>query len=337
MEHASDQPELTLYMHKKRREWGRAFLVWERNEKRGYLFEDGQEKVVARGFYGLMEPIEAPPEEYEALRARLGVNLKEPRARRSSGTPTLSFDQQLQFFRTEYPEGFDGKPWQSKLRGADAKRRIKRHRDAAVLDAQKRLNQEQLRSWIAQQQYRHLWDTAVEVLKGTDLVPSNVLQSLSGAGPEQLRSLAEDLTEVLYGEGPYEARLDRFAKTVKGTFRTPSWQLVTALPALVLPNDHVCVRPTSMREQLKQLAPTLTLERWPSGAQYSSLLGVATRVQDKLKEAGEKPVDLLDIYDFVRLTTRPAAKRAQLSGSAAAERARSSAPDAVNLESTEAA
>jgi hypothetical protein len=308
MDYASDQSQPTLYAHKKRKEWGRALLLWERNEKRGYLFEDGQEKVLARGFYGLMEELAVSQEEFDALQTRLGVTAQGSHSK-PTAKPSISFHDQLEVFKIEYPEGFDSDEWKDKLRGKPGVRRIKRHRDAAIADAQARLSQEAVQNMLAQQQYRHLWDTAMAVLTETDLVPGSVTSKLSTSNAEHLKALAEGLVEMLYGEEAFDQRFDRFARAFKIAFRVPSWQLVTAFSALVKPNEHVCIRPASLREQIKQMAPGLTLERYPSSIQYTTLLGVATRVQDKLKSAGEQPADLFDVYDFVRVTTRPAAKR----------------------------
>lgn len=306
MDHASDQSRPTLYAHKKRREWGRAFLLWEQNEKRGYLFEGGHEKVLARGFYALMEEIEVDEAEYEALKTRLGVTAQGPS--RSTSTPNMTFDEQLEVFRLEYPGGFPGARWQEKVRGTGAVRRIKRHRQAAINEAQAKLGKQQLATLLEQQQYRHVWETALGVLAGTDLLPSGVLTKLSTNNADQLRSLAEGLTDLIHGSDPHDTRMDRFCRILKLVFRAPSWQLATACQALVVPTNHFCVRPVSLRDQVKQLAPNLTMERWPSGTQYATLLATMCGLREKLQASGEQPADLFDIYDFVRLTTRSGAR-----------------------------
>lgn len=336
MDQPLEESPTTLYAHKKRREWGRAFLIWERNEKRGYLFEDGQEKVLARGFYGLMEAVVVPPEEFEHLRKRLGVAAHGQRTR-ASGAPSISFDEQLRVFRYEYPGGFQGATWQQKIRGKGAARRIKRHRDGAVADASKRLSQAEMTAWLSQQQYRPLWETAVDVLSETDLVPTNIMKKLTCKDAEQLRALAEALADLLHDRTSFDAHFDRFAKAVRAAFKTPSWQLVTAFPALLMPDAHLCVRPTSLKDNIKQIAPGVSLERWPTSAQYGSLRGVADTLRDKLVAAGEPPVDLLDVYDFVRLTSRPAAKN--LVSVASSSTAPSSTPSAEgdDTDDTEAA
>src|SRR5690606_485854 len=117
-------------------------------------------------------------------------------------------------FRIEYPGGFTGSAWLTKHRGRDVKRRIKRHRDGAIAQARERLSQAEISAGLAGQQYRRVWDAALAVLGATDLVPNNVLEKLSGPGAEQLRSLAEDVGGLLHGEGPHEARFDRFANTL---------------------------------------------------------------------------------------------------------------------------
>src|SRR5690606_26156746 len=50
------QAQSVVYQHTKRAQWGLAALVWERDGKRGYRFEDGSERVFREGFYHLLEP-----------------------------------------------------------------------------------------------------------------------------------------------------------------------------------------------------------------------------------------------------------------------------------------
>lgn len=337
MDQALEESPNTLYAHKKRRDWGRAFLIWERNEKRGYLFEDGQEKVLARGFYGLMESVVVPPEEFEQLRKRLGVAAHGQRTR-TAGTPAISFEEQVRVLRYEYPGGFQGDAWQQKLRGKGAARRIKRHRDAAIADAKQRLGRTEMAAWLGQQQYRPLWETAVDVLGETDLLPASVIKKLNCKDAEQIRALAEALTDLLHHGDSFSTNFDRFAKAARMAFKTPSWQLVTAFPALMTPETHLCVRPTSLRESIKQFGPGISLDRWPTSAHYEALRGVAQTLRDKLIAAGETPTDFIDIYDFTRLTTRPAAKNLAALASASTAPA-ASAGDAATDETddTEAA
>ena len=308
MDNASDDTRPTLFIHKKRREWGRALLVWERNEKRGYLFEDGQEKVMARGFYGLMEEIEVSAEELAALQKRLGVT-PDRSVSRSASKPSLTFPEQLQVFRTLYPQGFQGDAWQAKFRGAEGVRRIKRHRTAAIVEVQQRLEHKKVSALLHQQQHEKFWHMAAEVLCHTDLVPTAVSGKLQAVNAEQARLLAQNLADLLHGPGPFEGRFDGFARSVKASLRLPSWQLVTAPLALLNPDEHFCVRPASLRDQVKQMAPGVTLERWPSSIQYNTLLALARQVREKLLAAEQAPRDLFDVYDFVRVTTSPSARR----------------------------
>jgi hypothetical protein len=71
----------------------------------------------------------------------------------------------------------------------------------------------------------------------------------------------------------------------------------------------VCVRPTSFREQAKWMSPRLAIPKVPTGTSYMRALSMAKLVQSRLSELAETPRDLMDAYDFMRVTTRPAAKQ----------------------------
>jgi hypothetical protein len=88
-----------------------------------------------------------------------------------------------------------------------------------------------------------------------------------------------------------------------------TWQLATAVPALVHPNEHFCVAPNVLTYQARWLAPTLKLSKTPGGQLYVRLLAMASMLIDELNGMGIEPRDLLDVHDFVALTLRPAARK----------------------------
>jgi hypothetical protein len=127
---------------------------------------------------------------------------------------------------------------------------------------------------------------------------------------DRRRTLAVAVADLLHGPASFGARLDHFVTAFERAFgRAPGWQLATALPALVHPKEHICVRPTTFREQAKWMSPRLAIPKAPSGASYLRCLSMAKLVSNKLAADAESPRDLMDVYDFMRLTTRPAAKQ----------------------------
>jgi hypothetical protein len=222
----------------------------------------------------------------------------------------MPFDDQLAVFRAEYPEGFQDPLWIETQRGTGAKKRLSRHRDPAIAQAGVELGAAELQARIAQRELRGVSERALSLMRQTDLVSATELAGLTADDAERHGSLATALAELLHGEMGFVARFDRFLAAFQRAFgRAPGWQLATVLPALVHPGEHICVRPASFREQAKWMAPRLALAKLPSGASYMRCLTMAKLVATKLDEQAERPRDLMDVHDFMRVTTRPAAKQ----------------------------
>ena len=119
------------------------------------------------------------------------------------------------------------------------------------------------------------------------------------------------LVELLYGEGPYAARFDRFSSALgSASDERVRWPMVSALSALVHPKEHVCIKPNVFREQARGMAPTFRYTPTPSGASYARLLDIANTVKVQLEAAGEPVRDLMDVFDFIHETLRPKARQA---------------------------
>ena len=306
-----------VFQHEKRREWGFGIIAWEQTHKRGYVFEDGQLRVISEDFYSLMREVDKPPHEvqqfFEALRPRLNVAKSEERVRLTTSpktTTAISFDDQFSIFRAEYPDGFLDQAWTDQQRGKGATKLLARYREPAISKAAARLGAPELQARLAQQQFRSITDDVLAVLRQTDLVPAAELADLKTDDESRRRALATAVFELLHGQASFGTRFDRFLATFERSFgQLPGWQLSTALPALTHPSEHICVRPTSFREQARAMAPRLSLTKEPSSATYAQCLAMAVLVSNKLTERAQPPRDLMDVYDFMRLTTRPAGKR----------------------------
>lgn len=310
--------QFAVFEHEKRREWGLGVLAWETSTKRGYVFENGQLRVLVRAFYPLMKEVERPAEEVRALIATLKPELEAARAelgttattpRRDSGAP-MSFEEQLELFRAAFPDGFEDARWVESQRGTGAKKRLVAHRDAAIAEAQKLLGAEVLEARIASQAFRPVQEDIWAVLKHTDLLPSAELALVKTAEADRQRALALMVMELLHGKNDYGTRFDRFVVTFQQAFGKPAgWQFATALPALVDPMEHVAVRPTTFRAQAKWMAPGSSLPKSPNAAGYRRCLAMAKHVSTRLVEHEQQPRDLMDVYDFIRITARPRSKQ----------------------------
>jgi len=63
---ANESRSPSLFAHKNRKDWGVGVLAWEADGKRGYLFDNGEERTMASGFFELMRRIEHPSAEESA-------------------------------------------------------------------------------------------------------------------------------------------------------------------------------------------------------------------------------------------------------------------------------
>ncbi len=296
-----------LYQHSKRKQWGLAVLAWEQEGKRGYQFEDGQLRVFAERFYHLLEEAECPPEQTARLLAKLG---RASGAGKGDGKDErkLTFEEQVQVFLEEYPESFAGDYWKSQHRGEGSNRRLKRHRDSAIADAQAQLSHEELDRLIAEGDHAEVLRRMIDIVHGTDLVTRAQAEPVARAKPSP--QLSAGLRTLLYGEGEYEPRFDEYCRLLLEAGRKQlSWPLASSIPALILPEAHVAVRPTVLAKQAQWAYPRLRYSSKPEGRVYARILTMARTVRDALTRAEHVPKDMLDIYDFMLATLRPAAQK----------------------------
>jgi len=306
---ATDDSRLpSLFAHTTRKDWGVGVLAWEAGGKRGYLFEDGEERTMASGFHELMRKVEQPSPDQKAASLRLARVLAS-RASASSNSNGPTFSDQLQRFHEMYPGGLSDPKWATDVRGEGVEQRTPKHRAGQILAAQQALSLAALDALIGSQKYEQVWDLVVGALSHTDLVPSAQLKKPKSPTGEQQRDLAVALRELLYGKSPYEQRFDRYVTTLAAYLGEPArWEISTAISALVHPTEHVCVHPTVFRLQIKVTGSRSTAAARPTSAGYTRLLIVTRVVAKKLIENDESARDLLDVHDFIRLTLKPPSK-----------------------------
>lgn len=307
---------VALYAHSKCPEWGMAILAWEAGPRRAYQFEDGKLRTFRKGYYEMMKEVDAPADRAALILAELQRKLGDavPRAGqapvKSKRKPEMTFEEQIRVLRAQYPEGFADPQWLRKRRGKDAKRRTKGHRDAAVADAKETLAEDVMNAAIEAGQFSDVHAAAVKVLTATNLVSGAQLAPLADLPTGRHRSLALALRDLLYGEEAFALRFERFVAVLSLTSkRGPSWQLVTALPALVHPETEICVKPSSFDRQAAYMAPRLRLIPTPNGQLYRRLLEMATAVTTRLTDDGLAPADMLDVHDFIGETLKPSARK----------------------------
>jgi hypothetical protein len=300
----------SLFAHATRKDWGIGVLVWDDGGKRGYLFENGEERTMASGFHELMRKVEHPSPDQQAVSRRLQRMLAARPGESSPSGTAPTFAQQLVRFHEVYPGGLLDPKWVRQIRGEGAEQPNPQHRAVLLQDAQEQLSVNVLDSFLANQHFEQLWESVMRVLdRATDLVPAAQLKKLKLARPGQSRELAVAVRELLHGTDPQAQRFDRYVAALTARAGEPArWEVATALSAIVNPKDDVCVHPKIFGLQLKAIGLQSVVGARPGGATYARLLAVARDVAKKLDEQGEQPRDLLDIHDFMRITLKPAVK-----------------------------
>jgi hypothetical protein len=302
----------SLFAHTTRKDWGVGVLAWEAGGKRGYLFEDGEERTMASGFYELMRRVEQPSPDQRAASLRLQRVVAGRASARASTLETNgpTFYDQVARLRETYPAGLLDARWVLEVRGEGSKQRSPKHRAVLVSEAQEQLASAVLDSLLNTQQYEQVWDLVVGILNRSDLVPKTQLKKPKSARAEHQREIAYAARELLYSKSAYEPRFDRYVAALTAYCGEPAhWELATALSAVVHPVEHVCVHPKVFRQQIKVTGSLGTpAAAKPTSASYTRFLTATRLVVKKLTEQGEVPRDLLDVHDFIRFTLKPASK-----------------------------
>jgi hypothetical protein len=306
--------EYTAYQHTARTDWGAAVLAWERDGKRGYLFEDGELRIFKDGYFHLMKETDVPADRIATLidSARQLVAADRPAAAPSrSKRRGVTFDEQVTYFLANFPGGFAGDAWRAEHRAADG-RKLKRHREPTIERASKLLSAESLDGILEGDIDKGLTKIS-KLFASTDLVPAAQARALAGADEPNARALISALRNLLWGEGAYGTRFSAWTEALtKVAGEAPTWMMATVPAAIVHPKDHLCVRATALRAQASSMAPRLRLSATPHPSLYDRALSMAIRVRDRLTEREQPPADLLDVHDFIRFTLSPRARKAIL-------------------------
>lgn len=321
-EETQSRQEDVLYFHMTRKQWGLALLAWDHGDKRGYQFEDGKLRVFKQGYFDLLEEAEAPPKGvFETLRRRLGWKAQEKPKKPNRSTESFPFEQQLVLFQDIYPKGFQGSKWAREKRGIDTTRCLQRHRDLAHVQARKDLSRAQLNKLIEEEDYTKIIRRMLKIGNGTDLISKSTLRPLEELLDRESQELGERLFELIHGDEELAIRFERFVDSLAElTGKSPAWQLATVFLALVLPKDHICVKPQTMRTQAAFLGRQQTISAMPNAPMYERLRAMTHDVYRRLEEAGYHPRDFLDVYDFMETTlSRKAIESMKVMGSASTD------------------
>jgi len=298
-------------------EWGLGYLTEERDEKRFYDFEDGQSHSIAKAFWSKLEAVSMGSAEAQALEKKV-KSLRDQRSApgkskaRAVAVPLADFDAQMKRFVEVCTGGFAGDRFIKDKRGtvaAEGDKKTKAGKAQAIATAQKLLSKSELDRLIAASAFTEVLANVRLVHKAAtgllhplgDVIPFNKMPA------EKDRAFAESLRNLLHGDGPYEARFDRFVATLADA-HLATWPLATVLSALVFPNEHAFVKPSYYEKQAVLMAFDLRYERVPNSAAYGRMQQLSEELCKRLTTLGQTPRDKMDAYGFIVKTLSPQKK-----------------------------
>ncbi len=299
---AEENEEIAFYRHSRKSEWGLALILWERDGKRAYKFEDGKERIIAEPFYKLLDKTDEEPDSDSALIAAI--------ARLRGGdsddkADAMEFTEQLAVFLAQYSGAFGTEQWIKDYRGKEGKRRLKRHRVPAIADAQEQFSKSEMERIVDTGAHAELQEKLVEVLGATDLVTKAQLEPFRKGVAGELFTRA--FHQMLWGDGDLTKRFTELTQQMSMLWPRVPWQVVTAPLALVHPKEHVCVKPSVFSKQADSTTLPIRPTKLPTARVYRGYLEMCKQLRDNLSGHGAPPHDLLDIYDYIWVTQRPAA------------------------------
>ncbi|HKQ12806.1 MAG TPA: hypothetical protein VJT80_05195 [Steroidobacteraceae bacterium] len=119
--------------------------------------------------------------------------------------------------------------------------------------------------------------------------------------PHGAHAFAEGLFQYLHGEGELQTRFESWVDTVarlpRKQTRVLTWPLVTVFGFIAQPEQHIFMKPNTMRAAARAYGFDLEYRSRPNWNTYSKLLELAARVRKEQRDL--RPRDLIDIQSFL--------------------------------------
>jgi hypothetical protein len=271
-----------------------------------FVFEDAQVRAFKADLLNVLEVVQLPDAQADALRAKLQrkagsaasrIRVKRAATRAAGDLPT--FKRQLAIFTHEFPGGFDDPRYLREERANEG------GTDSQITRAQAELSRESFETAIATRSYERLYESARTLLHGgEDLFPA--LKARTKALQRDDRaSFVRALNELLHGDsGDYEASFDAWVIAMRATPRA-SWPVATYLQALVHPGERVFIKRSYWCAQAQVLDMTEGSDVLPSGSAHQRFTELGLALNAKLVSEGHAPKDLWDAHSFVWRTLGP--------------------------------
>ncbi len=119
--------------------------------------------------------------------------------------------------------------------------------------------------------------------------------------PEGARDFAQGLYDYLHGRGGLERRFERWVAAIEGLprrqTRVLTWPLVTVFGFIAQPEQHMFMKPNTIRAAAKKYGYDLPYQSRPTWETYSSLLAFSEHVGRDLADL--QPRDMIDLQSFL--------------------------------------
>jgi hypothetical protein len=300
-----------LYRHEKRSDWGLGVILEQRVDRVTMQFQDGRTRAMHLDYWDLFKPADRSYDAARALVTALHAMAPEelrPVFRKTA--PPISLSEQALYFRELYDGGFESTAYLEEHRSDGRKRPLKRHRDGMVLAAEKHLTREALRAAEEKDGAAGVHAALKRVLDVSSIVPAKERERFAKVDPEQHGRVADAARMLIHGKAPVVQRLDAWVRELEVALgEAPSWELATYFLGACHPKTMPIVRPGALERQAKFMSPGLRVGERPMGILYERLSAMMLDIRDRLAERDLKTRDLLDVYDFIWLTLKPAGRQ----------------------------
>ncbi len=165
------------------------------------------------------------------------------------------------------------------------------------------LSEDQYRALLRSRDYEEIAIRALRVEAKTNFLFSFEKMALRDGlrTREGARTFAEGLFQLLHEKGPLKQRFVEWIVSVgelpRKKSRVLSWPVVTLLPFISQPDNHIIMKPTAMRKAADELGYDLDYSSKPNFGTYERLLHFSDVIKEDIADL--KPKDHMDTQAFL--------------------------------------
>jgi hypothetical protein len=288
-------------VHTVKKEWGIGVLTEQSDGHFRYRFENGDTKTFAEHTLNFLSEVNLTEAEAKSLKV---VKASKSSSGSSSSVSLPSFstwEQQVERFLLQYPDGFQDDAFVTEQRGVKGGR--KAFRQALIDLAHSLIDKEGLRqNLLVKSGAGTLTMCKKLIVKGKPLLSTQEWTDFQAMAKNVAteQTFAEALIDWLFGEGDLAERFNRWVEAWDPSCRT--WPMITLFAAAVSPQDHVVVDPKIFAKQAVLLQLPAKYEDSPDADSYLLGIEMAKVMSQKLTESDLSPRDLMDVSAFMACT-----------------------------------